>query len=55
MPIFGNKPKSPLDYVRSLKENLIVLEKKDKKGEKVFFNLKLFYHNNFRHNYSFGA
>lgn len=35
MPLFGKSHKSPADIVRTLKENLTVLVKHDKKTEKV--------------------
>ncbi len=38
MPLFGSKQKTPLEHVKTLRENftLIDKEKKDKKSEKVF-------------------
>lgn len=35
MPLFGKSHKSPADIVKSLKENLAVLVKHDKKTDKV--------------------
>lgn len=35
MPLFGKSHKSPADIVRTLKENLAILVKHDKKTEKV--------------------
>lgn len=35
MPLFGKSHKSPADIVRSLKENLAILVKQDKKTDKV--------------------
>lgn len=35
MPLFGKSHKSPADIVRTLKENLAILVKQDKKTDKV--------------------
>lgn len=35
MPLFGKSHKSPTDIVRTLKENLAIVVKHDKKTEKV--------------------
>lgn len=35
MPLFGKSHKSPADIVRTLKENLAILVKHDKKTDKV--------------------
>ena len=35
MPLFGKSHKSPADIVKTLKENLAILVKQDKKTEKV--------------------
>lgn len=35
MPLFGKSHKSPADIVRTLKDNLAILVKQDKKTDKV--------------------
>lgn len=35
MPLFGKSHKSPTDIAKSLKENLAILVKQDKKTDKV--------------------
>lgn len=41
MPLFSKSHKNPAEIVKILKDNLAILEKQDKKTDKVWFKTKL--------------